>query len=83
MTTGRLTLIRTQLPGDAGKKQNQKVFVKGAAGIEPATAGSAILCSTAELYTLGAPSAGGVSVVRPVLWLVSAWGAARRHTKVL
>ena len=40
-----------------GRKNNfKKEVIKGAAGIEPATAGSAILCSTAELYTLDVPA---------------------------
>ncbi len=36
-------------------------------GIEPATAGSAILCSTAELYTLDTPEDGKYSNLGPNL----------------
>ena len=53
--TGKAS-VRAQKPFAPRSAKNAKDTFQGAAGIEPATAGSAILCSTAELYTLDVPA---------------------------
>ena len=67
-------------------KEKKKCKSQGAAGIEPATAGSAIPCSTAELYTRGVKVTGRLvhsSLLCAILgqkWAITKKGYCRNRT---